>query len=161
MGTNLLWNNQNDADQTTAWPNFKTTIRANCVVSTWSPLPPSIKGLAQWLSVMLWTGVAPLNSAASLQETANFSFQQACLFPGFRAASSQTPLAITYSHLKLWLSQHLCGWGIWEQNTRNPKLWNDYERSGEVKEDTAQIASYTGIQRDASWNKPKQHLKSE
>lgn len=34
IGTNLPWNNQNDADQTTAYPNFKTAIRADCVVPT-------------------------------------------------------------------------------------------------------------------------------
>ena len=40
--------------------NFKMTIRADCAVSACSPLSPSIKALAHWLSV---EGSRPLDKS--------------------------------------------------------------------------------------------------
>ena len=59
---NFTQNNQDDANQTTK-DRFQND-RADCTVSACSPLPPSIKALAHWLSVKvgvvdLWIGVCP------------------------------------------------------------------------------------------------------
>ena len=80
--------------------NFKMTVGA---VSSGSPLPPSIKALAssrQWGGVSLWTGVAPCTPIAGSQNKANFPFHQPCLFIGFWAAKSWTPLLVTLLHIK-------------------------------------------------------------
>ena len=48
--------------------SFKMTVRSDCAVSARSPLPPSMKVLAHWLSVgraSLWTGVCPTSLLAS------------------------------------------------------------------------------------------------
>ena len=51
-------NNQNDAGQIT---DFKMTVRANCAVSTWSPLPSVNKspGLSKE-GISVWTGITSL-----------------------------------------------------------------------------------------------------
>ena len=83
--------------------NFKMTVRADCAVSACSPLPPSINVLAHWLSV---GGSQPLDrgppspSVASIHNKANFPFHQPCLFIGFWAVSSRTPLLVTQGVLE-------------------------------------------------------------
>ena len=62
--------------------SFKTTVRADCAVSAYSPVPPSIKALAPFVSggVSLWTGVhPPCPQVAGILNKANFTFHQ----PGF------------------------------------------------------------------------------
>ena len=61
--------------------NFKTTVRADCAVSARSPLPPSIKALAPWLSVResafgQESALPPPNPVAGIQNKANFPFHQ-------------------------------------------------------------------------------------
>ena len=59
--------------------NFKRIIRADCAVSTWSPLPLSVEVLAPWLSVReSWPLDRSLPSCpvASIQNKANFPFHQ-------------------------------------------------------------------------------------
>ena len=79
--------------------NFKTPVRADCIVSTCSPLPLSIKALAPWLSgeggVGLWTGVRPphpphLLPASKIKQTfistnlaSSLAFERRAAGPGF------------------------------------------------------------------------------
>ena len=55
--------------------NFKMIVRADCAVSACSPLPPSIKALAHWLSVGgvgVWTEVCPSPPVVGIQNKGNF-----------------------------------------------------------------------------------------
>ena len=85
--------------------HFKMTVRADCVVSAWSPLPPSIRVLIPWLSGD-WQGEKldfgqaashPHLHLPSIQNKANLPFHQLGLFTGFWVVSSQTPLLVTES----------------------------------------------------------------
>ena len=113
MGTNQYWNWRLTALRT-RWhwlghpmTNFEMTIRADCTVYAWNPLPSPIKALTLWLSldgdeegVSLWTETpshAPPHSTpiADIQNKANFLFHQPFFFIDFWAASSRTPLSGT------------------------------------------------------------------
>ena len=102
--------------------NFKMTVRADCAVSAWSPLPPPIKALAPCLSAgeESWPldrcppspSHLPIPPVASIQNKANFLFYQLGLFIGFWATSSWTPLSITMrlNESKILIQNCSTGW---------------------------------------------------
>ena len=81
--------------------SLQMTARADCAEPARRPLPSPIKSLAHWLSVgesqslQMSASPLPTPTAASIQNKANFPFHQPCLFIGFLAVSSWTPLSIT------------------------------------------------------------------
>ena len=92
--------------------NLKMTVREDCAVSacssphppttTTTPLPPpSITALIPCLSGRGWgqkwaSGQMPTtHPAAHIWNKANFPFYQPGLFPGFQAASNQTPQTLS------------------------------------------------------------------
>ena len=103
---NCTWNNQDDADQTTAWPILRWV--SELTVSVRNPLPSPIKDLAHWLSEV---GSQPLDRSlpllphptlvAGLWNKANFPFHQHHHFIDFWAAISWIP---TFSNNTLLVS---------------------------------------------------------
>ena len=93
--------------------NLKMVVGADCVVSACNPLcllvhpwNSPLKAFAHWLSVgrsQPLTQVCPPHQLEVSGNKANFPFQQSCLFIGFWAASSWTPLSIA-------LAQRFPGW---------------------------------------------------
>ena len=94
MGTNQPWNWRLVVPKITKMTlvrptltNIKMTVRTDCAVSAWSPLPQSIKpffpivrdgGVGLWTGV--WWGCPP--PLAGIQNKANFPFHQPGLFNG-------------------------------------------------------------------------------
>ena len=78
--------------------NFKMTIRADCAVSASSPLPPSIKALAHWLSVgksaFRQESTLP-HLPASLLNKADFPFHQLASLLAFEWRAAGPPLSVT------------------------------------------------------------------
>ena len=110
MGTNRPWNwglavlkTIKMMQDIPLMTNFKMTVRADCVISAYNPLPLSIKALAPWLSwgwgggVRLWAGVP------GIQNKANFPFHQTHIFITVWSVSRETPLLVTnWHHPLLW-----------------------------------------------------------
>ena len=109
MGTNGPWNWRLIVPKTIKimlvrplMTNFKMTIRADCAVSTCSPLFVSIKHLSPIVSggeVGLWTGICPPCQLPTSKIKKNF--HQPCLFNGFWAVSSQISLSVTVATAKI------------------------------------------------------------
>ena len=113
MGTNRPWKWRLTALKTIKMmlgrprmTNVKMTVSADCAVSECSPLRPSIKALAHWLSV---GGSRPLDRSpplplvAGIWNKANFPFHQPCLFIGFWTVSGLTPLSVTQWLKIIWI----------------------------------------------------------
>ena len=82
--------------------SYKMTVRADCAVSTGSPLPLSVKALVtRFVSGVVresaFGQVSTLSPPliAGIQNKPNFPFHQLGLFNGFWAARSWTPLLVT------------------------------------------------------------------
>ena len=101
------------------------TVREDCAVSacssahpptTTTPLPPpSIKALIPCLSGRGWgqkwaSGQMPTtHPAAHIWNKANFPFHQPGLFPGFQAASNQTPQTLSVTVMCVHIYRHWAG----------------------------------------------------
>ena len=87
------------------------TVRADCVVSACSPLPPPIHPFKSSCPLIVRGesafGQLPSPLVAGLRNKANFPFHQTCLLSiGFRAASSQIWLSVTDGPLQSPLKSH-------------------------------------------------------
>ena len=100
---NWTWNSHSDADQTTSdlkmianqlSNQFQVMVLFLHIV----PLSLSIKALAPWIRKWGWPldRSPPTPCVTGIWNKANFPFHQFCVFIGFWAVNSQTPLSITF-----------------------------------------------------------------
>ena len=100
--------------------NFKMTVRAACVVSTCSPLPPPIKGLTHWLSGKGgWESAfgheAALPPPTISGQSAFKGAFQGCIGRGrgLRLETAQSALAVILKLVTWWSDQrHLDCFGV-------------------------------------------------
>ena len=107
LKTNYPWNNQDEADQTAAWPISRCLSELTVLFlhvtlflllfffkKKKGPLTVS-QGNWPWdESLPFQTWICPSCLVASLWNKANFPFHQLCLFIGFRGVSNPIPLLV-------------------------------------------------------------------